>query len=163
MNNIGSQLRLLVFTIVTCGVLYQVVLTFVGQFAITYQASGSLLQNGEGEVVGSQVIGQLFANANYFHSRRSLIDYNPHEVKISTEAGDFSASGLDPHITVQKAIAQLKRVSSTRHIDIQRLKNLVLSKAITNFEGSDIVNVLELNLALDKKFGKPFKSEERKQ
>ena len=69
-----------------------------------------------------------------------------------------SGSGLDPHLSPQAALWQVPRVASARGITPERVKTVV--EAVT--EGRDIgmlgerrVNVLLLNLALDRQFGRP--------
>jgi len=67
---------MLVFTFVL-GVVYPLVITGVGQLVFPGQANGSLLKNTDGQVVGSKLIGQSFADAagrplpRYFQPRPS--------------------------------------------------------------------------------------------
>jgi potassium-transporting ATPase KdpC subunit len=64
-----ALLVLLAFTIV-CGVAYPLVTTLVVQVAFSARADGSLVRR-DGVAVGSELIGQQFAAAGYFHSRPS--------------------------------------------------------------------------------------------
>jgi K+-transporting ATPase ATPase C chain len=66
-----------------------------------------------------------------------------------------SASGLDPHISPDSALAQAARVAKARGAGLDRINSLVA----TLTEGPDLgvlgeprVNVLKLNLALDHQF-----------
>ncbi|WP_332640016.1 potassium-transporting ATPase subunit KdpC [Brevundimonas sp.] len=53
------------------GVAYPLAVTGVAQVAFPSQADGSLIRNAQGQVVGSALIGQPFAEARYLHPRPS--------------------------------------------------------------------------------------------
>lgn len=64
-----------------------------------------------------------------------------------------SASGLDPDITVEAARAQAARVAAARGLPLARIEQLIDARTQgrwLGFMGTERVNVLELNLALDK-------------
>ena len=62
-----------------------------------------------------------------------------------------SGSGLDPNISPQGALIQVKRVALARHLPEEKVKTLVESKiSKPSVVGTSTVNVLELNVALDK-------------
>ncbi|MEP7115782.1 MAG: K(+)-transporting ATPase subunit C [Ilumatobacteraceae bacterium] len=59
----------LVFTLI-CGVAYPLLSTAIGQVAFGDKADGSLIRRN-GVIVGSELIGQSFADSKYFQSRPS--------------------------------------------------------------------------------------------
>lgn len=75
------------------------------------------------------------------------------EVKIPGDAVTASGSGLDPHISPKNAELQTTRVASERQMDPEVVARLVRENTegpFLGFIGEPGVNVLKLNLALDK-------------
>jgi K+-transporting ATPase ATPase C chain len=65
-----SLMMVLVFTVIT-GLVFPLAVTGIGQLAFDDRAEGSLVENADGEVVGSGLIGQSFTEPRYFHPRPS--------------------------------------------------------------------------------------------
>jgi len=83
---------------------------------------------------------------------------NPHApFYIPVELVTTSASGLDPHLTIPGALWQVPRIARARNVSEERLTAVVkANKEGRTFGilGEPRVNVLLLNLALDRQFGK---------
>ena len=186
-------LRVTLVTLVLTGVLYPVVITAVAQVLFPGRANGSLVRDGRGAVVGSELIAQKFAGAAYFQPRPSAAgdagydatasggsNLGPTSRKLRTRvAGSVarlraenpeapgpvpvelvttSGSGLDPHLAPAAARWQVPRIARARGVDATRVAGVVDA----NVESRDLgvlgeprVNVLLLNMALDRHFGRP--------
>lgn len=71
---------------------------------------------------------------------------------VPAELVTASGSGLDPNISPKAAMVQVKRVAKARGMDEKQLQKLVKAHTqapLFNVLGPSIINVLELNLALD--------------
>jgi K+-transporting ATPase ATPase C chain len=182
------------FTILT-GLAYPLAMTGIAQAIFPWQANGSLVER-DGTVVGSALIGQVFADDKYFHGRPSATtDTDPNDAtktvpapynaqnssgsnlgptskslvdRVKEDADKLkaendkpipvdlvttSASGLDPEITQAAAAFQIPRVARARNMAESILADLVAQHTqgrTLGILGEPRVNVLELNLALDK-------------
>lgn len=77
----------------------------------------------------------------------------PDDPAVPADAVTASGSGLDPHISVAYARLQAARVARERGVEIAGLLRLIdehTTKRALGFMGAPAVNVLELNLALDR-------------
>jgi K+-transporting ATPase ATPase C chain len=76
--------------------------------------------------------------------------------KLPVDAVNSSASGLDPEISQANAWIQAHRIASVRHLSLASVDGLIAkytSGRGLGFSGEEGVNVLELNLALDRLTG----------
>lgn len=79
----------------------------------------------------------------------------PADPQVPADAVTASGSGLDPDISVDYADLQVARVAKARHLSVDQVRTLVQANTVgrtLGFIGEPRVNVLQLNVALDKKY-----------
>ena len=192
-NELLAAVRTTLVTLIGVGLAYPLVTTAVAGAIFPQQASGSMVSDDYGNVVGSGLIAQPFAKAGYLQPRPSaagekgydaagssgsnlgptskalrdraakdlqrLIQENPNaEGPVPAELVSASASGLDPHLSPAAALWQVPRIARARGVEESRVQTVIES----NIEGRDLlvlgeprVNVLLVNRALDRHFGRP--------
>jgi K+-transporting ATPase ATPase C chain len=177
LNHLRPAIVMTAFFTLLCGIAYPLAITGAAQAIFPAQANGSQVTR-DGALIGSSLIGQLFASDRYFHGRPSAVNYDA-STSSGTNLGPSSkalldalaeraapyggtplpadlvtssGSGLDPDLSPAGALAQVVRISAARGIDEVALRDLVAA----NTRGPDLgilgeprVNVLALNLALD--------------
>src|SRR5215469_3748649 len=92
-------MMIIVMTIIT-GVIYPLGMTGIAQLVFPHHASGSLVEK-DGKVIGSELIGQNFADEKYFHGRPSATtETDPNDpsktVPAPYAADNSSGSNLGP-------------------------------------------------------------------
>jgi len=117
--------------------------------AVDYAGSRA---NSGGSNLGplSQTLSQRLAFVSkQYRSENNLLPDAP----IASDAVSASASGLDPHISPADAAAQAGRVAKARGWSINHILDLIheiLEERQLGIFGEERINVLRLNLALDK-------------
>src|SRR6266498_1320979 len=136
LKEIRPAIVMIVLLTIVTGLVYPLAMTGIAQVLFPRQANGSLIVK-DGKVLGSELIGQNFADARYFHGRPSATsDTDPNDATKTVPApsnalieriqGDVekfmaenpnapvpvdlvttSGSGLDPHITPAAAYFQV--------------------------------------------------------
>jgi len=117
LQQIRPAIVLIVALTLITGLLYPLAITGLAQVLFPSQANGSLIVKG-GNVVGSELIGQLFSDAKYFHGRPSATNKpDPNDssktVDAPYNAANSGGSNLGP---TNKAL--IDRVKG----DVDRLK-----------------------------------------
>lgn len=101
-RNILISIWMTLATTVLLGITYPIVVTGLAQVLFPRQANGELIQQADGKIVGSSLLGQPFTSPGYFHSRPSA---------AGTAGYDPMASGGSNLGPTNKAL--IDRVSST--------------------------------------------------
>ena len=171
-----TSIRFTLVTTVLLGLGYPLLVTGIAGALFPHKAAGSLILK-DGTVIGSELLAQSFTSDRYFHPRpsaagngydatasggsnlaqssKTLVDRlqgsidKPVPIDLVTTSG----SGLDPDITPDAATFQVPRVAKARNLTEPQVKKLVeqhITARQLGLLGEPRVNVLELNLDLDK-------------
>jgi K+-transporting ATPase ATPase C chain len=112
-----AVVALLAFTVLL-GVIYPLAMDGIAAAAFPHQATGSLIRDASGKVVGSDLIGQPFDNPAYFWSRLTAQANYDASGSVGTNQGasGFVARGrLGPNPALAKAAAD--RIAALRAAD----------------------------------------------
>jgi K+-transporting ATPase ATPase C chain len=72
---VGIAVRASIVFIILCGIIYPLATTGLAQLLMPHNANGSIIKDSAGNAIGSELIGQKFANPKSFQGRISSIDY----------------------------------------------------------------------------------------
>ena len=167
-SNLFKSLRLTIAFCLFFSVFYIFVLWLFAQVAGPNKGNAELVTLN-GKVVGAANVGQNFTQDIYFWGRPSheehlalleeridtFLVHHPYltREKVPAEIITASSSGLDPHISPKAAYVQAKRVADARGWSEEKVMTIVNShveKPLLGMFGTEKVNVLKLNVALDK-------------
>jgi potassium-transporting ATPase KdpC subunit len=116
-----------------------------------YNAAGSTFANlGPNSVLTKQAI---VANVKAYLALEKPYDPGLTPGKVPVDAADTSASGIDPDISPANADIQAHRIAAIRHLPMSQVMSLISTYTHgrgLGFSGEPGVNVLQLNLALDR-------------
>lgn len=174
MNALLPSLRFLALFTFLLGGLYPAFVWAVGALLFPDPASGSLIRDRSGRVVGSALLAQRHDSPRYAAPRPSAGNYATVPSAASNlpwtssrlraaaaraaregsppSLSTASGSGLDPHLTPAAALVQLPRIAAARGWDSARIaaaEAWIAEHTQGGILGPLHVNVLRLNLALD--------------
>ena len=101
------------------------------------------------EAISSNIQAYISLNGRYYPGGLTA-------AKTPVDAADSSASGVDPDISVRNADIQAYRIAAVRHLPLSTVRQLVsvyTGGRGLGFSGEPGVDVLELNLAVDRLTG----------
>ena len=165
---------------ILCGVVYTAAVTGIAQLVFPGQANGSMitvtLKDGMQKEYGSELVAQEFTKPEYLIGRpASVTNLSPvskEQEKLVQErinwwrsfdpenAADIpmdlvtaSGSGVDPDISPAAAEFQVSRIAKARGMSENEVRDIIkqyTAGRFLGFWGEPSVNVLKVNLALDK-------------
>lgn len=107
---------MIVFTVIT-GLAYPLAMTEIAQLVFPRQANGSLIVK-DGKVIGSELIGQHFADAKYFQGRPSATsDTDPND-STKTVPSPYNAANSSGSNAGPTSKALIERIQG----DVEKLK-----------------------------------------
>ncbi|MDR0792699.1 MAG: potassium-transporting ATPase subunit C [Chitinophagaceae bacterium] len=177
-QNLFPAIRLTLIMLILCSGVYSLIVLGIAKLTPD-KGYGEMIADKNGKTYYAN-IGQKFDRDDYFNSRPSAGGYNAsgsggsnkgpnneeYLKEIQQRINDFksknpgaeipvdmvtaSGSGLDPDISVAAANAQVKRIAQKRGLSETALFTLIIQTKDKGFLGTEKVNVLKLNIALDK-------------
>lgn len=181
-REILQSLRCLVAFVILTGVLYPLLINSIGQFFWPEKSQGTLIYSeGKvigSELIAQKFTSDRYFHSrpsaadfatipsgasNLAPTSKALKETVQERVKIYGEHAPLdlltaSGSGLDPHLSPDAVLSQLDRVARSRGITdrkLEELKNLVnssIEEPTFGFMGKRRINVLKLNIELDRSF-----------
>jgi potassium-transporting ATPase KdpC subunit len=120
MSHLRPALLLTLFFVVLTGLAFPGAVWAIGSVVFPHQASGSLVRDAKGDVIGSELIGQSFTKPEYFHPR-------PSAAGAGYDASNSSGTNLGP--TSSKLVNGIKDDLATPDVDESYLGYGALARA----------------------------------
>ncbi|MDA5498747.1 potassium-transporting ATPase subunit KdpC [Yersinia aleksiciae] len=107
-----------------------------------------MASGGSNLAISNPALDQAISERVKLQRQANPAQTGPVPVDLVTASG----SGLDPSISLDAAYYQAPRIANLRQMPLSEVKQLIdsnIQKATPNFFGESVVNVLNLNMALD--------------
>lgn len=108
MSHLRPALVLTLFFVVVTGLAFPGAVWAIGNVVFPHQAQGSLIKDAQGNVIGSELIGQPFSKPEYFHPR-------PSAAGAGYDAANSGGTNLGP--TSSKLVNGIKDDPTTKDVD----------------------------------------------
>jgi potassium-transporting ATPase KdpC subunit len=108
LSQLWPALRINIFLTILLGVAYPLAVTGVSQILFPHQANGSLITKN-GQVVGSELLGQNFSKPEYFQPRPSAAGNDGYD---PTASGGFNQGPTSPKFRAWRKLAAFPTISS---------------------------------------------------
>lgn len=184
MSTLRPALRLFVVLTLLCGVLYPLTVTVAAQALWPHQANGSIIRvdghavgseligqaftdprylwgrpsavDNNARTSGARNWGPLDPRLTAAIRERAAAVQAP-GVAVPIDLVTASASGLDPHVSPASARLQIPRIAAARGVAPEAVAAVIehaLERPTFGVLGAPRVNVLTVNLALDRQLGR---------
>jgi len=110
LNVLRPAILLLLIMTVVLGLAYPLAITGIAQVLFSHQANGSLIKNSQGQVIGSELIGQSFTDPKYFWGRPSAAGTNGYDASASG-GSNLGPTSKKLHDQVAERAAALRQAS----------------------------------------------------
>ncbi len=180
LKSLKPALYCFIIMTILCGVVYTGVITGAAQLLFPNQANGGVitvtLKDGTQKDYGSALIAQQFTKPEYLIGRPAgITNLSPvsekqnalvrertqwwhnldpeNKAAIPIDLVTASGSGVDPGISPAAAEYQVSRIAKARGMGEDQVRSIITkhtTQRLLGFIGEPAVNVLKVNLALDK-------------
>lgn len=180
MKNFITSIKVFIVFSVLLGLVYPLAITGIAQVVFPQKANGSLIIEQDkivgSSLIGQKFDKPEYFNSrpsavDYNAAGSGASNLGPSSKKLIARVKETiskdrldnknipadmvlsSASGLDPHISITNAKLQAQRIAKVRDLQISKLDELISNNTDSDFLGiwgQEGVNVLKLNIALDK-------------
>ncbi|WP_340620704.1 potassium-transporting ATPase subunit KdpC [Xenorhabdus siamensis] len=116
MIGLRSSIVLLIFLTLITGIAYPLLITGISATLFHHKATGSLIEQN-GKLIGSELIGQEFTKAVYFHGRPSMTAQQPYNA-LSSGGSNLSPTNPILFHKIQQQIIKIRLFNYPENLPI---------------------------------------------